>query len=131
MAEFARNYAMAPAKSEAPPACRTGARNRGPAGVTPSRGHKRLRGAVFRSPGGAARGMLGGVSDVTRILSAIERGDRVWPAIMTAAVLSVVNLTPLALAAAVLVRFLLPRVRHVAVRAPFWGGAAVLVQPQA
>jgi len=49
-----------------------------------------------------------------------------WPAILTACALSLANLTLLALAAAGQVRFLLPRVRSVAVRAPFWGGAAVL-----
>jgi hypothetical protein len=38
----------------------------------------------------------------------------------------VANLTLLALAAAMLVRFLLPRISPVAARAPFWGGAAVL-----
>jgi Ion channel len=50
----------------------------------------------------------------------------VWPAILTAGALSLANLTLLALAAAGLVRFLLPVVRRAAVRAPFWGGAAVL-----
>ena len=49
-----------------------------------------------------------------------------WPAILTAGVLSLANLTLLALAAAGLVRFLLPVVRRAAVRAPFWGGAAIL-----
>jgi Ion channel len=49
-----------------------------------------------------------------------------WPAILTAGVLSLANLTLLALAAAVLVRSLLPVVRRAASRAPFWGGAAVL-----
>ena len=33
------------------------------------------RGASFRSPGGPAWGMLGGMADVTQILSAIEAGD--------------------------------------------------------
>ena len=33
------------------------------------------RGPIFKSPGSPARGMLGGMSDVTRILSAIEAGD--------------------------------------------------------
>jgi len=50
----------------------------------------------------------------------------VWPAILTACVVSLANLTLLALAAAGLVRFLLPVVRRVTIRAPFWGGAAVL-----
>jgi Ion channel len=49
-----------------------------------------------------------------------------WPAILSAGGLSLANLTLLALAAAGLVRFLLPRVGRVAIRAPFWGGAAVL-----
>ena len=48
-----------------------------------------------------------------------------WPAILTAAALSLANLTLLALAAAGLVRFL-PLVRRAVVRAPFWGGAAAL-----
>src|SRR5262245_47167268 len=34
-----------------------------------------LRREHFRSPGGSARGMLGGMADVTHILSAIEQGD--------------------------------------------------------
>jgi hypothetical protein len=50
----------------------------------------------------------------------------VWLAILSAAALSLANLTLLALAAAGLVRFLLPAVRRAAARAPFWGGAAVL-----
>lgn len=49
-----------------------------------------------------------------------------WPAILTACVLSLVNLTLLALAATGLVRFLLPLVPRAVSRAPFWGGAAVL-----
>jgi Ion channel len=49
-----------------------------------------------------------------------------WPVILTACALSLANLTLLALAAAGSVRFLLPAVRRAAVRAPFWGGAAVL-----
>ena len=49
-----------------------------------------------------------------------------WPVILTACVVSLTNLTLLALAAAGLVRFLLPVVRRVTIRAPFWGGAAVL-----
>ena len=49
-----------------------------------------------------------------------------WPGIITAGVVSLANLRLLALAAAGLVRFQLPVVRRVAVRAPFWGGAAVL-----
>ena len=49
-----------------------------------------------------------------------------WPAILSAAVLSAVNLTLLALATAGLVRFLLPLVRRAVIRAPFWGGVAVL-----
>jgi hypothetical protein len=50
----------------------------------------------------------------------------VWPAILSAAVLSVANLTLLAVATAGLVRFLLPLVRRAVIRAPFWGGVAVL-----
>jgi len=50
----------------------------------------------------------------------------VWPAILTAGVVSLANLTLLALAAAVFVRHLLPVVRRLGVRAPFWGAAAVL-----
>jgi hypothetical protein len=50
----------------------------------------------------------------------------VWPEILSAAVLSLVNLTLLALAAAGVVRFLLPLVPRAVIRAPFWGGAAVL-----
>jgi hypothetical protein len=50
----------------------------------------------------------------------------VWPSILSAAVLSLVNLTLLALVAAGLVQFLLPRVRPAVGRSPFWGGAAVL-----
>jgi len=46
--------------------------------------------------------------------------------ILCGAVLSLANLTLLALAGAGLVRFVLPLVRRVVVRAPFWGGAAVL-----
>lgn len=49
-----------------------------------------------------------------------------WPAILTAGVVSLANLTLLALAAAGFVRHLLPVVRRLAVRAPFWGAAAVL-----
>ena len=49
-----------------------------------------------------------------------------WPAILTAAVVSLANLTLLALAAAGLVRFLSPRVPRAVGRSPFWGGAAVL-----
>jgi len=55
-----------------------------------------------------------------------DRGDRVGPAILTAGVVSLANLTLLALAAAGFVRRLLPFVRSVAVRAPFWGAAAAL-----
>jgi hypothetical protein len=50
----------------------------------------------------------------------------VWPAILTAAVLSLANLALLTLAAALMVRFLLPAVRRAVARAPFWGGAALL-----
>lgn len=49
-----------------------------------------------------------------------------WPAILTAGAVSLANLTFLALAAAGFVRYLLPAVRRLAVRAPFWGAAAVL-----
>lgn len=49
-----------------------------------------------------------------------------WPAILTAGVVSLANLTLLALMAAGFVRRLLPAVRRMAVRAPFWGAAAVL-----
>ena len=49
-----------------------------------------------------------------------------WPELLSAAVLSLANLTLLALAATGLVRFLLPLVPRAVVRAPFWGGAAVL-----
>lgn len=49
-----------------------------------------------------------------------------WPAILTAGVVSLANLTLLALAVAGFVRRLLPVVRRLAVRAPFWGSAAVL-----
>ena len=49
-----------------------------------------------------------------------------WPAILTACVVSLANLTLLALAAAGVVRRLLPVVRRVAVRTTFWGAAAVL-----
>ena len=49
-----------------------------------------------------------------------------WPAILSAGALSLANLTLLALAAAGLVRFLPPLVSRTVVRAPFWGGAAVL-----
>ena len=48
-----------------------------------------------------------------------------WPTILTAAALSLANLTLLALTAAALARFLLPRVRPVIARAPFWGGVVV------
>jgi hypothetical protein len=50
----------------------------------------------------------------------------VWPAIITAGVVSLANLALLALAAAGFVRHLLPVVRRLAVRAPFWGGVALL-----
>jgi hypothetical protein len=50
----------------------------------------------------------------------------VWPAILTAGALSLVNLTLLALAAAALARFLLPLVSRAVAWAPFLGGAAVL-----
>jgi len=46
--------------------------------------------------------------------------------ILTACVVSLANLTLLALAAAGFVRRVLPVVRRVAIRAPFWGAAAVL-----
>ncbi|QDU23528.1 ion channel [Urbifossiella limnaea] len=49
-----------------------------------------------------------------------------WPAILTAGVVSLANLTLLALASAGFVRHLLPAARRVAVRAPFWGAAAAL-----
>src|SRR5262245_1497391 len=49
-----------------------------------------------------------------------------WPAIVTAAVLSVANLTLLALAAAGLVHFLLPAVPRAVGRSRFWGGVALL-----
>ena len=49
-----------------------------------------------------------------------------WPVILTAAVLSVVNLTMLAVVAAGLVRFLLPVVPRAVIRAPFWGTVVVL-----
>ncbi len=49
-----------------------------------------------------------------------------WPVILTAAVLSVVNLTMLAVVAAGLVRFLLPVVPRAVIRAPFWGMVVVL-----
>ena len=49
-----------------------------------------------------------------------------WPAILTAAALSLANLTLLALAAAGLVRVLPPVVRRAVARAPFWGAAAAL-----
>ena len=48
------------------------------------------------------------------------------PAILTAGVMSLANLALLALAAAGFVNHLLPVVRRVAVRAPFWGATAVL-----
>jgi hypothetical protein len=51
----------------------------------------------------------------------------VWPAILSAAALSLANLTLLALAAAGLLRFLPSLARRAALQAPFWGGAAVLV----
>jgi hypothetical protein len=50
----------------------------------------------------------------------------VWPAILTAAALSLANLTLLALAAAGLVRVLPSVVRRAVARAPFWGAAAAL-----
>jgi hypothetical protein len=50
----------------------------------------------------------------------------VWPVLLTAGVVSVVNLTLLALAAAGFVRRVLPVVRRVAARAPYWGAVAVL-----
>ena len=46
--------------------------------------------------------------------SSEQGGDRVWPAILTAAVISLTNLTLLALAAAGFVRYLLPVVRRAA-----------------
>ena len=49
-----------------------------------------------------------------------------WPAILSASALALANLALLALAATGLTRLLPPLVRRVAVRAPFWGGAAVL-----
>ena len=49
-----------------------------------------------------------------------------WPAILTACIVSLANLTLLALAAAGLVRFLPPLARRAAARAPFWGAAAAL-----
>ena len=49
-----------------------------------------------------------------------------WPAILTACVVSLANLTLLALAAAGFARHLLPVVRRLAGRAPFWGAAATL-----
>ena len=49
-----------------------------------------------------------------------------WPEILTAGVVSVANLTLLALATAGLVRFLLPVVPRAVGRSPFWGGAAVV-----
>src|SRR5262249_32107453 len=56
----------------------------------------------------------------------VRGGEPVWPAILSAAVLSFANLTLLALAAAGLIRLLLPAVRRAVTRSPFWGGAAVL-----
>src|SRR5262249_22024955 len=53
------------------------------------------------------------------------RGVRVWPAILTAGVMSLANLTLLAPVAAGFVRYLLPAVRRVAARAPFWGAAVL------
>jgi hypothetical protein len=50
----------------------------------------------------------------------------VWPAILSAAALSLANLTLLALAAAGLLRFLPSLARRATLRAPFWGGAGVL-----
>lgn len=49
-----------------------------------------------------------------------------WPVILTAAVLSLTNVTLLAVVAAGLVRYLLPVVPRVANRAHFWGMAVVL-----
>ena len=49
-----------------------------------------------------------------------------WPAILFACGLSLANLTLLALAAAGLIRFLLPLTSRAGSRAPFWGGASVL-----
>ena len=49
-----------------------------------------------------------------------------WPAILIAGIVSLANLTLLTLAAVWIVRHLLPVVRRVAVRASFWGAAAVL-----
>src|SRR5262245_35981364 len=55
-----------------------------------------------------------------------EGGDHVWPAILYAAALSLANLTLLALAAAGLVRLFFPLLHRAVVRAPYWGGAAIL-----
>ena len=49
-----------------------------------------------------------------------------WPAILCAGALSLASLTLQALAAAGLVRVVPRLVRWVVLRAPFWGGAAVL-----
>src|SRR5688572_28876501 len=51
--------------------------------------------------------------------------DSVWLLVLTAAALSLVNLTLLALAAAGLVRLLVPRVRPAVTRSPFWGSVMV------
>ena len=49
-----------------------------------------------------------------------------WPQILCAAVLSLANLTLLALVAAGLVRFVPPLARHAERRTPFLGGTAIL-----
>jgi hypothetical protein len=50
----------------------------------------------------------------------------VWPEILSAAALSLLNLTLSALAAAGLVRILPPLANRAVARAPFWGSTAVL-----
>jgi RNA polymerase sigma factor (TIGR02999 family) len=62
-------------KGELTAACRTDARNRGPSTPAEPRSSAGGGGAFFPSRFGPGRSILGGMADVTRILSAIEAGD--------------------------------------------------------